>query len=233
MKRNSIDVANRVIFEDNHLLVVNKLAGELVQGDKTEDVTLADLCKDYLKKKYDKSGNVYLGIPHRLDRPVSGLVIYTKTSKGLSRMSEIFRAKRIEKRYWAIVEKRPGESIGTLQNSLIKSEKQNKSYVVPDNRKGAKMAVLRYEQILSSDKYYLIEVKLDTGRHHQIRVQLSHMGCIIKGDLKYGAKRSNADGSIHLHGRSSSFLHPVSKEKLFLVAPCPSDSLWQYFEQNV
>ncbi|MDC1221059.1 RluA family pseudouridine synthase [Salibacteraceae bacterium] len=233
MNRNSIDVADRIIFEDNHLLVVNKLAGELVQGDKTEDVTLADLCKEYLKKKYDKPGNVYLGIPHRLDRPVSGLVIYTKTSKALSRMSEIFRSKRIEKRYWAIVEKRPTEPIGTLQHSLLKTEKQNKSYVVPDDRKGAKMAVLHYEQIQSSDKYFLIEVKLDTGRHHQIRVQLSHMGCIIKGDLKYGAKRSNADGSIHLHGRSSSFLHPVTKEKLSLVAPCPSDSLWQYFEQNV
>jgi 23S rRNA pseudouridine1911/1915/1917 synthase len=233
MNRNSIDVADRIIFEDNHLLVVNKLAGELVQGDKTEDVTLADLCKEYLKKKYDKLGNVYLGIPHRLDRPVSGLVIYTKTSKALSRMSEIFRSKRIEKRYWAIVEKRPTEPIGKLQHSLLKTEKQNKSYVVPDDRKGAKMAVLHYEQILSSDKYFLIEVKLDTGRHHQIRVQLSHMGCIIKGDLKYGAKRSNADASIHLHGRSSSLLHPVTKEELSLVAPCPSDSLWQYFEQNV
>ena len=233
MKRNSIDLEKRIIFEDNHLLVVNKLAGELVQGDKTEDTTLADLCKDYLKKKYNKPGNVYLGIPHRLDRPVSGLVIYTKTSKALSRMSEIFRSKDIEKRYWAIVDKRPNKPSGILRQSLLKTEKQNKSYVVPDDRKGAKLAVLQYEQISNSDNYWLLEIKLETGRHHQIRVQLSHMGCIIKGDLKYGAKRSNSDGSIHLHGRSSQFVHPVTKEELKLVAPCPPDPLWQYFEEAI
>ncbi len=233
MKRNNIDLEKRIIFEDNHLLVVNKQAGELVQADKTDDITLADLCKDYIKKKYNKPSNVYLGIPHRLDRPVSGIVIYTKTSKALSRMSEVFRSRLIEKRYWAIVDKRPAEPRGSLEQSLQKNEKQNKSYVVSDYKSGAKHAVLHYKQLQSSDKYWLLEVVLETGRHHQIRVQLSHMGSIIKGDLKYGAKRSNPDGSIHLHGRSAEFKHPVTKEELTLMAPCPKDSLWQFFEESV
>lgn len=233
MKRNNIDLEKRIIFEDNHLLVVNKQAGELVQADKTDDITLADLCKDYIKKKYNKPSNVYLGIPHRLDRPVSGIVIYTKTSKALSRMSEVFRSRLIEKRYWAIVDKRPAEPRGSLEQSLQKNEKQNKSYVVSEDKNGAKHAVLHYKQLQSSDKYWLLEVVLETGRHHQIRVQLSHMGSIIKGDLKYGAKRSNPDGSIHLHGRSAEFKHPVTKEELKLMAPCPKDSLWQFFEESV
>lgn len=212
------------------MLVVNKLAGELVQGDKTEDVTLADLCKEYIRIKYDKPGNVYLGIPHRLDRPVSGIVIYTKTSKALGRMSELFRTKTIEKMYWALVDKLPSQTSGKLRDFVIKNDKQNKSYVTDEAKKGCKEAILRYQVLSSADNYHLIEVNLETGRHHQIRVQLSHMGSIIKGDLKYGAKRSNPDGSIHLHGREARFKHPVTGEDLTLVAPCPKEPLWSYFE---
>ncbi|HAW20086.1 MAG TPA: RNA pseudouridine synthase [Flavobacteriales bacterium] len=231
--RSSIDLKDRILFEDNHLIIVNKLPGELVQGDKTGDHTLADSVKEYIRRESAKPGNVYLGIPHRLDRPVSGLVIYTKTSKALSRMSEIFRSKTISKEYWAVTEKPPKASKGTLTNFLAKNEKQNKSYVVDESQKGAKSSTLHYNVLSKSDRYTLIGVSLETGRHHQIRAQLSNMGSIIKGDLKYGAKRSNPDGSINLHSRSTSFIHPVQQTEINITAPCPNESLWQFFEGSV
>jgi 23S rRNA pseudouridine1911/1915/1917 synthase len=231
--RSNIDLKDRILFEDNHLIIVNKQAGELVQGDKTGDQTLADTVKEHIRKESSKPGNVYLGIPHRLDRPVSGVVIYTKTSKALSRMSEIFRSKSISKEYWAITEKSPKATKGTLTNFVAKNEKQNKSYIVDESKNGAKLATLHYSVLTKSDRYTLLGINLETGRHHQIRVQLSNMGSIIKGDLKYGAKRSNTDGSINLHSRSASFIHPVQKTEITITAPCPMDSLWQFFEVAV
>lgn len=223
-------LAERVLYQDNHLIILNKNAGELVQGDKTGDKTLADEAQLYLKEKFKKPGEAFIGIPHRLDRPVSGIVIYAKTSKGLSRMTNLFRVKEIEKTYWAVVEKAPKEKSGTLNNYMIKNEKQNKSYVSETEKPGYKQAVLHYRLLASSDKYHLIEVNLETGRHHQIRAQLAHMGCIIKGDLKYGAARSNPDGSIHLHSRRCKFIHPIKDTEINITAPCPKDALWQFFE---
>lgn len=239
MTKNSIDrptpeIADRVLFEDNHLIIINKAASELVQGDITNDATLGDKVKEFIKERDAKAGNVFLGIPHRLDRPVSGVVIYTKTSKALSRMAEIFRLKEIKKTYWAIVEKKPEKSEGTLRNYLHKIEKQNKSYVSDVEKPQHKEAVLHYKLLLSSDRYHLIAVELETGRHHQIRAQLAHIGCIIKGDLKYGAKRSNPDASISLHSRVAEFKHPVKEDAVVrVVAPCPNDGLWQWFEQQI
>lgn len=218
-----------ILFEDNHLIAVNKLPGQIVQGDKTGDKTLGDFLKDYIKEKYQKPGKVFLGTIHRLDRPVSGVVLYAKTSKGLERMNEQFREKEIQKTYWAIVENKPAESSGTLIHYLLKNEKQNKSYIVAKEKAGALKSELDYSLITSSDKYHLLQVLPKTGRHHQIRVQLSSMGCIIKGDLKYGAKRSNADGSICLHARQIEFMHPVKKEPVKIIANPPDNPLWNYF----
>lgn len=229
----SNSLESRVLYQDNHLLILNKSAGELVQGDKTGDKTLAMTAQDYLKQKFSKPGDAFIGIPHRLDRPVSGIVIYAKTSKGLSRMTNLFRVKEIEKTYWAVVEKAPEVKSGTLNNYMIKNEKQNKSYVSEIEKPGHKQAILHYTLLSSSDKYHLIEVKLETGRHHQIRGQLAHMGCIIKGDLKYGASRSNKDGSIHLHSRACKFIHPIKESEVNVVAPCPDDALWKFFEKTV
>ncbi len=218
-----------VLYEDNHIIVVNKKPGDITQGDKTGDSPLSDYVKTYIKEKYNKPGAVFLGTVHRLDRPTSGIVLYARTSKGLARMNELFQKKEIHKTYWAVVEQKPNKNNGNLVDFLKKNEKQNKSYVVDESTKGAKKAELSYSFIKSSDKYHLLEIDLGTGRHHQIRAQLANIGCIIKGDLKYGAKRSNKDASIHLHSRKISFEHPVSKEKIEIVAPPPKDPVWDYF----
>lgn len=222
----------QILFEDNHLIVVNKQPSQIVQGDKTGDVTLPDMIKDFLKEKYNKPGNVFCGVVHRLDRPTSGIVLYAKTSKALSRLSEQFKLRETEKTYWAVVENRPKLEEGLLTNFLLKNEKQNKSYVVAENKTGAKKAELYYKLIFSSDRYHLLEVKLFTGRHHQIRCQLAHIGCVIKGDLKYGAKRSNEDGSIHLHARELKINHPTTKERMIFVAPVPDEKLWKFFSEQ-
>jgi 23S rRNA pseudouridine1911/1915/1917 synthase len=219
-----------VIYEDNHLLAVNKTCGEIVQGDKTGDVTLADTLKAWLKEKYQKPGNVFMGIPHRLDRPVSGIVLFAKTGKALSRLNEMFRSGEIKKTYWAIVKNCPPKEEDELVHWLERNERQNKSYAYDDERPETKKAVLHYKLIARSDNYYLLEIDLKTGRHHQIRSQLSKIGCPIKGDLKYGANRSNPDGGISLHARKVVFTHPVSKETIRLVAPVPqNDGLWKSF----
>lgn len=220
-----------VLYEDNHLIVVNKKPSQIVQGDKTGDATLPDLIKDFLKEKYQKPGNVFCGVVHRLDRPTSGVIVFAKTSKALSRLSEQFKLRETEKIYWAVVENKPQEMNGQLTDYLLKNTQQNKSYVVDANKKGAKKAELTYRWLKSSTNYHLVEVELYTGRHHQIRTQLAHIGCVIKGDLKYGAKRSNKDGSIHLHARSLTMTHPTTKERLTFVAPLPDDQLWKAFEE--
>ena len=218
-----------VVYEDNHIIVVNKAASEIVQGDKTGDIPLSDTVKAYLKEKYQKPGNVFVGVTHRLDRPVSGLVVFAKTSKALSRLNDMFRDGDVHKVYWAIVKNEPKQPEGELVHWLVRNEKQNKSYVYDREVKDAKKAMLRYRVIGKSDNYTLLEVELMTGRHHQIRCQLAKMGCPIKGDLKYGSPRSNPDGSICLHARRISFVHPVSKLPIELEAPLPNGNLWSSF----
>lgn len=215
-----------VIYEDNHLIAVNKTCNEIVQGDKTGDTPLSDMLKAWLKEKYCKPGNVYVGVTHRLDRPVSGLVLFTKTSKALPRMNEMFRNGDIKKTYWAIVKNRPPQEEGELVHWLVRNEKQNKSYAYDTEKPESKKAILHYKLIATSDNYYLLEIDLKTGRHHQIRCQLAKMGCPIKGDLKYGADRSNKDGGISLHAHSAEFIHPVSKQPVKIIAPVPDDNLW-------
>lgn len=222
-----------VIYEDNHLIVVNKLPGQIVQGDKTGDTSLAELVKAYIKEKYNKPGDVYLGIVHRLDRPTSGIVIFAKTSKAASRLSEMFREHKVKKTYWAITATRPEGGMGRLTHYLRKNEEKNKSVAKKKPTKGYKEAILDFEQKSDSDRYYLLEIKLHTGRHHQIRCQLAAIGSPIKGDIKYGAKRTNMDGSISLHSRTTSFLHPVKKENMSFTAPVTQDDLWQYFEKEL
>ena len=219
-----------VVYEDNHIIVVNKTASEIVQADKTGDTPLSETVKQYLKEKYQKPGNVVLGVTHRLDRPVSGLVIFAKTSKALTRLNEMFRAGEVKKTYWAVVKNAPKESEGELVHFLVRNEKQNKSYAYDKEVPNSKKAVLDYRLIGRSENYYLLEVDLKTGRHHQIRCQLAKMGCPIKGDLKYGSPRSNPDGSICLHARRVRFVHPVSKELIELKAPLPEGNLWKGFE---
>ena len=221
-----------VLYEDNHIIIVNKTVSEIVQGDKTGDKPLSEIVKDYLKEKYNKQGNVFCGVTHRLDRPVSGIVVFAKTSKALSRLNEMFKNKEVNKTYWAIVKNKPKQTEGTLRHYLVKNEKQNKSYPYDTEKPNSKLAILHYKLIAESDKYNLIEVNLETGRHHQIRVQLAKMGCSIKGDLKYGAERSNPDGGISLHARHISFVHPVSKEQIEVFAPVPDDNLWKAFENS-
>ncbi len=222
-------VADRVLYEDNHLIVINKLPGELVQGDETGDPTLADAVKLYLKETYGKQGNVYLGIPHRLDRPTSGIVVYAKTEKALIRLNELFRGSGVKKTYWAVVDKAPQQAEGTLVHYITRDAARNKSVAHPVERKGSKIAKLSYRLIGASKSYYLLEIDLHTGRHHQIRAQLAAIGLHIKGDLKYGAQRSNPDGGIHLHARQISFIHPVRKEPLTIVADPPHDVVWDSF----
>jgi 23S rRNA pseudouridine1911/1915/1917 synthase len=214
-----------VLYEDNHLIAINKKSGDIVQGDKTGDAPLSDFVKAYIKKKYNKPGEVFLGTIHRLDRPTSGVVLYARTSKALTRMNEQFRDKQVQKTYWAVVDNAPANTSGMLENHLQKNQKQNKSYVT----KGVdgKHAVLDFKLLKKLDNFYHLEIKPRTGRHHQIRVQLAHIGCIIKGDLKYGAKRSNKDASIHLLAQKLEFVHPVTKEPISIIAPAPKDSIWE------
>lgn len=221
-----------VVYEDNHIIIVNKQSGEIVQGDKTGDTPLSDIVKQYIKEKYNKPGNVFLGVVHRLDRPVSGLVVFAKTSKALSRLNEMFRTGDVHKTYWAIVKKNDIAPEATLTDWLTRNERQNKSYAHNREVPGAKKAVLSYKVRSMSDNYMLLEVRLMTGRHHQIRCQLAHMGCPIKGDLKYGSPRSNPDGSISLMSRRVEFIHPVSKETIAVEAPVPDDRLWLALAQN-
>lgn len=216
----------QVIYEDNHIIIVCKRSGEIVQGDKTGDKTLGDAVKEYIKERYAKPGNVFLGVVHRLDRPVSGLVVFARTSKALSRLNNMFRDGDVRKTYWAITKNRPAEPEATLTNWLTRNEKQNRSYAYDHEVAGSKKAVLHYRVIGRSDNYTLLEVNLMTGRHHQIRCQLANIGCPIKGDLKYGARRSNPDGGISLLARKIEFVHPVSKEIVSVEAPLPEDKLW-------
>lgn len=221
----------QVLYEDNHIIIVSKLSGEIVQGDKTGDVPLSETVAAYLKEKYSKPGNVFVGVPHRLDRPVSGVVVLAKTSKALARLNEMFRVGSVDKRYLAIVKNRPKQAEGRLENWLVRNEKQNRSYAYDREVPGSKQAILDYRLVASSVNYHLLEVELLTGRHHQIRCQLSKMGCPIKGDLKYGAERSNPDGSISLHAFHVTFEHPVSHEMIDVKAPLPDDALWQSFRE--
>lgn len=216
-----------ILYEDNHLVIVNKQAGEIVQGDKTGDTPLSDIVKDWLKEKYNKPGNVYLGVVHRLDRPVSGVVLFAKTSKALPRLNKMFAEhNKVNKTYWAIVQNRPQEPQGTLTHWLTRQEKNNTARAYDREVPGSKKAVLDYELIASGDRYHLLEIHLHTGRHHQIRCQLAKIGCPIKGDLKYGAPRSNPDGSISLHARTLTLEHPVNHESISVTAPVPDDKLW-------
>jgi 23S rRNA pseudouridine1911/1915/1917 synthase len=223
-----------VLYEDNHIIAVNKTSSEIVQGDKTGDEPLSDTIKKYLKEKYNKPGEVFLGVTHRLDRPVSGVVLFAKTSKALTRLNEMFRNQEIQKTYWAIVKQRPSETEGRLEHFLIRNEKQNKSYAHDKMVPEAKKASLSYKLIAQTDVYSLLEIHLETGRHHQIRCQLAKMGCPIKGDLKYGFARSNANGGISLHARNVEFIHPVSKQLIQITAPVPNDDkLWKVIEEIV
>ena len=221
-----MDLYPEILFEDNHLLIVNKRAGDLVQGDKTGDEPLAELMKRYIKQKYKKPGEVFLGVVHRLDRPVSGVVVFARTSKALARMNELFKKKEIQKTYWAVVEDPPPSHTGHLVHDLVKDQKKNKSRAVGKDHKGGLRSELKYKLLMELERYYLLEVDPLTGRHHQIRVQLSTEGMIIKGDLKYGAKRSNKDASIHLHARRIQFIHPVRKESMTIEADPPRDPIW-------
>jgi len=221
-----------ILFEDNHLIIINKLPSQIVQGDKTGDRPLSDLVKDYIKVKYKKSGEVFLGVVHRLDRPVSGAVIFARTSKSLTRLNALIKNREVHKTYWAVVKNRPPKETDTLVNFLRRDEARNKSFISGENTKNAQQASLSYTLIGKSDNYYLLQVDLHTGRHHQIRVQLAGIGCPIKGDLKYGYPRSNADGSIHLHARKLYFTHPVSLNPVSIVACTPNDPVWNFFENN-
>ncbi len=223
----------RVLYEDNHIIAVNKTCNEIVQGDKTGDTPLSDMVKAYIKEKYHKPGEVFLGVTHRLDRPTSGVVLFARTGKALSRLNEMFKShEQIRKTYWAIVQSAPVPAEGRLENYLVRNEKQNKSYIARLDGAGnpidkeAKKAVLSYRTIATGERYTLLEINLETGRHHQIRCQLAAIGCPIKGDLKYGAKRSNPDGGICLHARQVEFIHPVSHEPITITAPVPDDALW-------
>lgn len=223
-----------IVYEDNHIIVVNKRPGEIVQGDKTGDEPLSETLKRYLKEKYAKPGNVFCGVVHRLDRPVGGLVVFAKTSKALTRLNEMFRNGDIHKTYWAITRNRPPKENDELHHYITTVERNNKSYVSEKPKEGAKEARLRYRLLTSTERYHLVEVELLTGRKHQIRVQLASVGCPIKGDLKYGDKRSNQDGSISLIARHIDFIHPVSKQRLSLDAPVPAnDNLWQALWEGV
>ena len=226
----------QVLYEDNHIIAVSKTCHEIVQGDKTGDTPLSDIVKAYIKEKYQKPGEVFLGVTHRLDRPTTGVVLFARTSKALTRLNKMFQShEQIRKTYWAIVEKNDrllGDEAIRLEHYLWRNEKQNKSFVVKPDTKDAKRAVLSYKAIARGDRYTLLEINLETGRHHQIRCQLAAIGCPIKGDLKYGAKRSNPDGGISLHARKIDFVHPVSKQQISIIAPVPDDALWHDLEQQ-
>lgn len=216
-----------ILYEDNHYIVVNKRPGQIVQADQTGDKTLGEHVAGYIGRKYNKPGNVFVGIPHRLDRPTSGVVILARTSKGLSRMTELFKKREITKTYWAVTQEIPDPPSGRLEQHLRKNPEQNKSYSVPEGTEGAQLAALSYQYLRSGDRYHLVEVALETGRHHQIRVQMAGINCHIKGDVKYGARRPNPDRSIHLHARSVAFIHPIKNEPVHIVAPVPDDVIWK------
>lgn len=219
-----------ILFEDNHIIVVNKQPGDISQGDKTGDTPLSEVVKSYIKDKYNKPGNVYLGVVHRLDRPTSGVIIFARTSKALERLNKKLRDKEIQKTYWAVVKNRPPKSADTLIHFLKKDHQKNKSKAYEKEIKDSKKAILHYSVLKELDHYHLLEIQLETGRHHQIRTQLSHIGSPIKGDLKYGFPRSNKDASIHLHARKIEFVHPVSKELLTIEAKPPNDPVWNACE---
>lgn len=217
----------QVIYEDNHIIAVNKRVGDIVQGDKTGDKPLSEVVKEYIKEKYNKPGEVFLGVVHRLDRPTTGIVVFARTSKALTRLNDLFKNRETQKTYWAVVKNRPSYNEATLVHYLKRNEKNNTSKAYNKEVPGSKKASLDYRLIKALDNYFALEVNLHTGRHHQIRAQLSAIGCPIKGDLKYGAERSNTDGGIHLHARSLTFIHPVLKEEIKLVAPVPDDAVWK------
>jgi 23S rRNA pseudouridine1911/1915/1917 synthase len=225
----SPNISDRILFEDNHLIVINKLPSEIVQGDKTGDQPLSDLVKKYIKEKYNKPGEVFLGVVHRIDRPVGGAVIFARTSKALSRMNELIKQRKVKKTYWAIVKNKPPKNEGELIHYLRRDQKKNKSFVYEKKVENSKEAKMTFKVIGKSNDYYLIQVNLITGRHHQIRAQLSKIGSPIKGDLKYGFNRSNKDASISLHARSIEFVHPVKKENITIMANPPEDILWNFF----
>lgn len=216
----------QILYEDNHIIIINKRSGDIVQGDKTGDEPLSEVVKNYIKDTYNKPGNVYLGVVHRLDRPTTGLVIFAKTSKILPRLNALFVSKDIDKTYWAIVKNEPPKAKDTLVNWLKKNPKNNKSTAYPKEVKDSKKAILHYKTLKKLDNYFLLEINLETGRHHQIRSQLSTIGCPIKGDLKYGFDRSNKDASIHLHARHITFIHPVKLDPINITAPLPNDPIW-------
>jgi 23S rRNA pseudouridine1911/1915/1917 synthase len=221
-----------ILFEDNHIIIINKLPSQIVQGDKTGDIPLSDLVKEYIKIKYKKTGEVFLGVVHRLDRPVSGAVIFARTSKSLTRLNALIKNREIKKTYWAVVKNKPPKITDTLVNHLRRDEARNKSFITREYAKNSQQASLTYSLIANSDNYFLLQINLQTGRHHQIRVQLAGMGCPIKGDLKYGYPRSNSDGSIHLHARKLNFIHPVTLNPVSVVADPPEDPVWDYFKKN-
>ena len=221
-----------ILFEDNHIIIINKLPSQIVQGDKTGDRPLSDLVKEYIKIKYNKAGEVFLGVVHRLDRPVSGAVIFARTSKSLIRLNALIKGREISKTYWAVVKNKPSKEKDTLVNFLRRDEGKNKSFITGEKTKNAQMASLSYTLLGSSDNYYLLEIDLQTGRHHQIRAQIAGIGCPIKGDLKYGYPRSNSNASIHLHARKLNFIHPVTLKPLTIIAPTPNDPVWNYFNEN-
>ncbi|MFC1733364.1 RluA family pseudouridine synthase [candidate division KSB1 bacterium] len=232
MERKENSWKPEILYEDNHLIIINKKPSEIVQADKTGDQPLSEKIKQFLKEKYNKPGNVFLGVVHRIDRPVSGIVIFAKTGKALERMNRILHDREIEKIYWAIVKNKPENDFGTLVHYLIKDQEKNKVRIYKTNRQNALKAELNYKYLNSSTRYHLLEVELLTGRPHQIRAQLSAIGCPIKGDLKYGYSRSNENASIHLHARKVVFVHPVSKQKLEIIANPPDDLLWNFFQSN-
>lgn len=224
----------QVLYEDNHIIAVSKTCNEIVQGDKTGDEPLSETIKAYIKVKYNKPGEVFLGVTHRLDRPTSGVVLFARTSKALTRLNEMFKShEQIRKTYWAIVEHAPKDPEGKLVHYLIRNEKLNKSFIASSKSESAKQAILSYRTLVQGERYTLLEINLETGRHHQIRCQLAAIGCVIKGDLKYGAKRSNPDGGICLHARKVEFVHPVSKQDISIVAPVPDDNLWHALTNNL
>ncbi len=223
-----------VLYEDNHIIAVCKTCNEIVQGDKTGDTPLSETVKAYIKERYNKPGEVFLGVTHRLDRPTSGVVLFARTSKALTRLNEMFRShEQIRKTYWAIVQGCPKPAEARLENYLTRNEKLNKSFIAKPGDKQAKQAILSYRTLVRGEHYTLLEINLETGRHHQIRCQLAAIGCPVKGDLKYGARRSNPDGGISLHARKIEFIHPVKKEPICILAPVPDDSLWQQLAASV
>ncbi len=223
-----------ILYEDNHIIAVNKKNGDIVQGDETGDKPLSDYVKGYIKEKYQKPGDVFLGVVHRIDRPVSGVVLFARTSKALTRLNELFKTKEVKKTYWAVVKNKPKEDSGTLVHYHLKEEKQRKAKLFDKEVAHSKKCVLHYKILANSDHYHLLEIQLETGRFHQIRAQLAKIGCPIKGDIKYGFERPNENSrSIHLHARKIEFTHPVKNESVEIVAPVPDEKIWKFFEQKM